>query len=493
MGISLNPSTILNGSGIDVSSIVQQIIGNKSGELNTWETESTNLATQDGVLEGIENDLVALQTSVQALADPAGALTAVAATSSNTAVLTASTTGTNATVTSGTYDVVVQSIASAGSVFSAPVSGGASASFLTNGATSGSLTLQIGAGSSATTQTIQIAQGTNDTLTSLASSINTASTAGNWGVTASVVTDATGSWLDVQSQNTGAAGALSITGNSNTSLSFNSAGGANASITVDGVPYTSASNTFSPPSIPGVTLSLQNASASPVQVTVGPDSDQIDNAIGNFVTAYNTLVTTINGQYVVDPTGATPAPPLESDTSLRTLQSSILADVAYALPNAIGGTTVNSGLINLASLGINLNNDGTLTVGNNAAGQSFDQVVSANPSAVLNFFQNSSNTGFANAFAADLTNLTDATSGPLNVDVTQNTSQEQTLSTDISNFETQLTNEQQQLTSQFDAVNASLQSYPLLLQEVTETLGSLGAGSDSSSSSTTSPILTAGL
>jgi hypothetical protein len=48
------------------------------------------------------------------------------------------------------------------------------------------------------------------------------------------------------------------------------------------------------------------------------------------------------------------------------------------------------------------------------------------------------------------------------------------------------------LTSEYDAVNASLQAYPLLLQEMTETLATLGSGS-SSGTSTTSPILTSGL
>jgi flagellar hook-associated protein 2 len=473
---------------------LQEVLNSKSGELNNWESQSTTLATQDGVLEGIENELVALQTSVQALADPAGALTAVAATSSNPTVLNASAQGTNATVQSGNYQVEVQSIASAGSVFSAPVTGGASASFLSSGATSGSLNLQIGTGSSVVNHTIQISQGANDTLASLASYINTENTQGNWGVGATVVTDATGSWLDVQSQNSGSAGALAITSNAATSLAFTSAGGENASITVNGVPFASASNTLSPPSIPGVTLTLQNASSTPVEVSVGPNTDEMTNAVGNFVTAYNTLVTTINGQYVIDPTGATPAPPLESDTSLRTRQSSILNDVAYALPGAIGGgSTLNRGLVNLASLGINMNNDGTLTIGNNAAGQSFAQIVTANPAAVLNFFQNGSNTGFANIFNADLTNLTDPTAGLLNVDVSQNQAAQHDLTTDISNFQLQLSNEQKQLTSQFDAVNASLQSYPLLLQEVTETLGSLGGSSSSSNSSTSSPILTAGL
>ena len=82
MGISLSPSTILSGQGIDVRSLVQQIIASQSGELAVWQGQQTTLATQDGLLEGINNNLTNLQTAVAALADPIGALTAQAATSS---------------------------------------------------------------------------------------------------------------------------------------------------------------------------------------------------------------------------------------------------------------------------------------------------------------------------------------------------------------------------------------------------------------------------
>src|SRR5208283_1367973 len=144
------------------------------------------------------------------------------------------------------------------------------------------------------------------------------------------------------------AGAWAITGNSNTTLTFATPqGGTNAALTIDGVPFSSSTNTVTG-AIQGVTLNLLSQSpGNPVQLTVGPDTNQITNAVNNFVSAYNTVVSAINSQYVVDPTGSIPAPPLEADISLRSLQSSLLTDAAYA----IGG---NSGLVNLASMGINM-------------------------------------------------------------------------------------------------------------------------------------------
>jgi flagellar hook-associated protein 2 len=484
MGVSLNPSTILSGQGIDVSSVVSQIVSEQSGQLSVWEGQQSTLATQEGLLEGEENNLTSLQSAVAALADPTGALAAQAATSSDTSVLTAAA---QSSAVTATHNIVVNNLATTGTLYTDPIAAGADTSFLASGQTTGDVQLQVG-GSSGNTFDIPITQGSNDTLNTLAAYINTQSTANNWGVTASVVSDTSGSRLALFSQSSGTAGALSIASNSNTTLTFDApVGGTNASLLIDNVPFSSSSNVVTG-AIQGVTLNLLSSSdGDPLQLTVGPDQNQITNAVTNFVSAYNAVVSTINTQYVVDPTGSIPAPPLESDISLRSLQSSMLTDAAYAIGD-------NNGLVNLASLGINMNNDGTLTVGSNAAGQTFADVLASNPSAVVNFFQNAGGTGFANNFNADLTNLTDPTTGPLNVDLAQDQAEGTDLNTSISNFEANLTTQTAALTAQYDSVNASLQSYPLLLQEITETLGTLGSGTSASGSLISSePTLTSGL
>ncbi len=487
MAIGLNPASILSGQGLDVTSLVQQIIASQSGQLNVWQAQQTTLATQDGLLAGTNNNLTNLQTAVAALASPTGALTAQAASSSQPGALTAAA---QSTAISGTHQIVVTSLATAGTLYTDPIAAGANTSFLSSGQTAGDIQIQVG-GVSGATRDLVITQGSNDTLTTLASYINTQSTANGWGVTASVVSDANGSRLALQSQNTGSSGALATVANSNTSLTFAApVGGTNAALTIDGVPFSSSSNTVTG-AIQGVTLSLlsQSTSGTPVQLTVGPDTNQITSAINNFVSAYNTVISTINSQYIVDPTGSIPAPPLEGDISLRSLQSRLLSDAAYA----IGG---NGGLVNLASMGINMNNDGTLTIGSTPEpnGQTFAQVLAANPAAVLNFFQNGGGTGFANTFNADLTSLTSPTQGPLSVALTQNQAEQADLTATINNFETQIALEQTQLTQRYDAVNASLQAYPLLLQVVTETLGTLGSGTSASGALVSGgPTLTSGL
>ena len=138
MGVSLNPATILSGQGIDVSSVVQQIIGEQSGQLNVWQGQETTFATQDGLLEGEENNLLNLQTAVAALADPTGALTAQAAISSQPGVLRRPL---RAPPIAGTHQVVVTSLATTGTLYTDPFAAGPNASFLSTGQTTGDIQL----------------------------------------------------------------------------------------------------------------------------------------------------------------------------------------------------------------------------------------------------------------------------------------------------------------------------------------------------------------
>jgi flagellar hook-associated protein 2 len=476
MGISLNPSTLLNGQGLDVSSLVTQVLANQSGELTVMENEQSTLSTNAGLLQSINNDLNSLATAVQALSDPAGSLAAMAANSSDSGILTATA---DTSATAGTHTIVVNTLASAGMIYSEPMTNGTT-SFLPSGATSGDIKLQVG-GSSGTVYDLPITAGTNDTLSTLASYINQQSTTNHWGISASVVSDANGSRLAIYSQSTGTTSALSISSN-NTNLSFASpVGGSDATFTLDGIPFDSDSNTITD-AVPGVTLSL--ASADPnttVQLSVGADVSQATDAINNFVSAYNTVINDINQQYTVD-SATNSEGPLAADGALRSLQTSLLNDVTYSVAGS-------GGMVNLASLGISMNNDGTLTIGNTPSGESLNQLLTSDPATVLNFFQNASSTGFANNFNNDLTNLTDPTAGVLNADIAENQTQQQNLTSQINDFQQQLQSQQTALTQQFNQVNSTLQEYPALLDEVTSLLGSLLPNSSSSSSSSSTSLL----
>ncbi len=548
MTVGLNPYTLLSGQGFDVNSVVQQIINAQSGPVTQWESEATTLSTQAGLLLGINNNLTNLSTAVNALKDPTGPLVALSASSSNPDILTA--TG-QSSATAGVHEITVTNLASQSLAYSDPVAngsltaGGISIQVGSGPTTTVSITdnetlsqlvdainnQNLGVTANVITDAngsrlslLSNTQGQPGTLT--VSALGGAGTPSFSGTGDGTISDVSGgpnsvaetitltatdsTHFSVSGSVSGSLGTATVgtaftSGNINFTISaggtdfqpgdtftitttpppltLNQQAGLNAALTVDGIPISSTSNTVTGV-IPGVTLNLASADpGTPVQLTVGTDQTQALAAVNNFISAYNAVISALNQQYTVDPTTNTEGP-LGSDTSLRSVQSSLLNDAAHAI-------TGNDGLVNLASLGIDTNDDGTLSLGLTPSGLTTSQVLASDPSAFLSFFQNTSQTGFANAFSNDLANLTDITQGPLNVDVTQNQAQQQILNTNISDFESQLAAEQQQLTAQFNQVNASLQAYPLLLQAVTEVIGSISVSSQTGLSST--PTLTSGL
>ena len=157
----------------------------------------------------------------------------------------------------------------------------------------GALSIQVGSGTAANFPL----DATTNTLAKMAEAITQASI----GVTASVVTNSDGSSsLSLVSGTQGSAGSLTVTSSvtdAGPSIAYNSsATGADASLTVDGVKLTSASNTATN-LIPGITFQLLSASAKqsdgglePVQIVIGNDNSGVETAINTMVTDYNTLI-----------------------------------------------------------------------------------------------------------------------------------------------------------------------------------------------------------
>jgi flagellar hook-associated protein 2 len=152
---------------------------------------------------------------------------------------------------------------------------------------------------------------------------------------------------------------------------------------------------------------------------------------------------------------------LAANGALRSLQSSLLSDVTYAMSS-------NNGYESLASLGISMANDGTLSVDQTT----LNNALSGHYSDFQNFFQGSS-TSFGSNLAADLTSLTSPTTGVLSENLTEIKNQQTTLSTTISDFEDRLAARRQQLITQSSQIDAMLRQYPVTLQAITAQLASL--------------------
>ncbi|SRR5579871_103417 len=417
--------------GIDVNSAVNTALAAAEIPMQLLQQQQSKLQSQDSSLSQVSTDLSSLLTSVQALGDPWGALNSMTTTSSDTSVVTASAA---AGSQAGNHTVVVGNLATKSSYYSSELASG-STTF-----TAGTITLKVGSGSAVTIP----ASGTANTLTSLAQDINNA----NAGITATVVTDAGGSRLAMVANSSGAASDISVTGNTTGLTMTKAVAGVDASLTVDGVPVDSASNTVT--TIPGITLNLQSAAPSEtISVGVSADTSAASSAVQGFVSAYNTVINEINAQAATSSSGASSSAVLAGDSTIRDIQQRILTDVTTSL-------TGNGGINNLETLGVQMNNDGTLTV--NTA--TLNNALNTNFSAVQNFFQNAS--GLAPTFSSDLYNLTDPTQGEVALVVKGNNATISALQNSINDDQVNLTSQQSMLESEYNAINTTLEELPTL-------------------------------
>jgi flagellar hook-associated protein 2 len=439
-------------SGIDVSSVVDSMMQVEDQPETQMKDEQSSLDAQISALTTIGSELSTLSNSVNSLGDFDGALNQFTTGSSDAAVVSAAASD---TATAGTHTVTVTSLATTSSSYSGYLSAASLAGT--------EISVEYGNPSApTTTDTIDIPS-TDTTLQEAAKYINS----GSYGVTATVVTDSEGSRVALTSKTSGVAGSLTV---SSSAASFTSTAGADAQLTVDGVPVDSGSNTVTG-AIPGVTLSLGAADPNnPTLITVEPDTTQAADAIESFVDSYNAVVGSINSQYAVNSSGSEGV--LAGDSMLQSLQSSLLNMVSAAVGN-------NGQYTNLESMGIEMQNDGTLQVDSTT----LSDALSSSYSEVQNFFQSTSPAGWAETAGQQMTQLTDPTKGPVAADISGLQQSNTDLSTQISDFEANMSEVQQALTSQYDNLDTLLIQYPMQMQEAAAQLASLPDSTTSTSTS----------
>ncbi len=441
-------SALGGSNGIDVASAVNAILYADRAPERGWQAQQTTLSNETSALNRLQTESSNLTNDLSALQDPAGVLSSAVATSTNGSLLTAS--AVPGTPSSG-HLIGIQNLAVTGSWYSAAQT--SSSAPLTDGS------FEITAGSGSPT-TIIVGPGT-DTLDELAASINGQSL----GVTANVVTDSSGARLSLVADNSGAAADFTVTNDS--SVAFTRANtGADASITVDGVPITSASNTVTG-ALSGVTLNLQGAaSGTEIGLQIGPDTASISSAINTFVSDYNTLISDVNSQFTYNAT-TNVAGTLQQDSAVQGLQSELLQASNYL---ASSGTYTT-----LTSLGITTNSDGTLSV--NAS--TLDNAIAANSTAVASFFQGTADNGFAGSLSHTLGTYTDPTEGAFTVDLQSISSENQDLTDQTNTLELYLTSQQTILTAQYNAADIAIQQLP---EQIKQVQALLNPNSNSSSS-----------
>lgn len=365
------------GSGLDVESIVTQLMTIEKQPLTQMKTEASKIDTKISAYGKIQSYVSALRDAAANLTKPAtwGDSTA---TSADTSAVTA-TGGT--TATAGVYSVAVQQLAAGQSL----ASGAVSASTSTLG--SGSLTIELGtwgSGQSSFTAksgatAIDVAIDADDSLADIRDKINNASA----GVKASIVTDNSGARLVLRSEATGEENGFRITATDDDGDSSDAAGlsalaydpsagiasmsrtqtAANAKATIDGLSVTSSSNTLTDV-VQGVTLKLGKVTSSAVEVNVTSNTENIQKAVTDFATAYNDLAKYLATQTKYDASTKT-AGTLQGDASVNSLRG--------ALRSLGGGTSSASSVLQrLSDIGLDPQSDGTLKVDTTKLGEALE-------------------------------------------------------------------------------------------------------------------------
>jgi flagellar hook-associated protein 2 len=454
VGISFGSPT--SGQGFDVSTTVAAIVANLQAVETPWKNQLTTLQSQDTALTSIGADLSTLSTAVSALNGFTGVFSEKEGSSSDTSVV-ALTSASSAAV-AGSHSIVVGNLAETYSYASTSGAIGADDT-LTGTLSIGGQAITLSGGTATDSDGNTIPQ--NNTLSTLASYIND----GDYGVQANVVTNSTGqSQLSLVSDTSGAGGSVTIDGSQLTDSTTGVRGfsfgqvqqGQDAQFSVDGVQTTSASNTVTD-AVPGVTMQLLSAAPTEsVQVEITNNNSDVESAVSSFVSAYNTVIGDLNTQEGDDSSGN--PEPLYGNSAVATLQEQ--------LQEALIFTQSSGSITSLSQLGITANNDGTLSLD----GTTLDSALENNFQEAMNFFQASSSIiTFGANFTTTLSNL--GNSGPdgeIYLALQQNSSQETSLNTNITNENNAITTQQTQLTTELNEANYTLQQIPEQLQSVNE-------------------------
>ena len=342
------------GSGLDVNSIITQLMAIERQPLTTLQTKQTSIQSTVSEYGKIKSALSTLRDLASKLAGTSTWVQSVS-TSSNTAAVSATTSGS----TPGNYSVAVQTLASVQTL--------ATGDFATTAATPGGGTLHIELGTWGAGQTtftpkagataIDISVAATDTLTDVRDKINISGA----GVTALIMTDANGSRLLLRSNTSGAENAFRSSGVA--ALGFDPSAGAsamtqtqtaaNAAATVNGLAVSSPTNTLAN-IVDGLTLNLTAVTTSPVSIDVVTDKEALKKTLTAFADAYTAVVKMISTDTKYDPVGKKGGL-LQGDGAVVGLQ--------MQLRSLVGATSgASTAFAHLSDVGLQLQGDGSMAV-----------------------------------------------------------------------------------------------------------------------------------
>ena len=403
------------GSGLDTAGIISKLMSVEAIPLNQLTTTENSYQTKITAYGQVQSNLSQFQSSVLGLSN-INSLKTVTATSSDTTTLTATA---SAGAIAGNYAITVNQLAQAQQI----VSNGQSSS--TNAIGTGSSTTvtfdfgtisgtktngTYGAGTTFTSNGIASKSITIDSSNNTLSGIRDAINAAGMGVTASIINDGSASpyRLLITNNQTGVANSMRISVSGDSAVSSiltedptnpaaqnfqETTTAQNASLTISGVAVSKPSNVITD-AISGVTMTLNKTNVgSTLNLNLSNNTSNLTTSINNFVSAYNTLSSSLNSLTSYDLTSHTGAD-LYGESTITALQRQVKNVVLSALPSGSNAYTL------LNNIGITFQKDGSLAVDSNK----LNTAITNNYNAVANLFA-------ANASASDaLVQFTSSTS-----------------------------------------------------------------------------------
>lgn len=470
------------GSGLDAETIVTKLVALERQPITQLQTQASTIQSKISVFGKIQSAVSSLRDAASKLTNP-DLWSSTTATSADTSVAFT----TSAGAAPGNYNVSVGTLAAGQSVLSNTV---LSSPASTLG--SGTLTIEVGswAGSGFTNKTgtsaVNVTIDASDTLETIRDKINKS----NAGVKASVINDASGARLVMNSDSTGLSNGFRVTasdadGNNTdasglSALAYDPASAtagttlkqpaSNAAATINGVDISSESNTFSNV-LTGITFSVNKVTTAPVAVTVSQDNTTITKAITDFAAAYSSLDSMLKSNTKYD-SSTKVAAALQGDSTALSLISQMRTLLGSS-------TTASSVFSTLSSVGLETQSGGALTVNTTKLNSALGNLAELKKLFSAADITGGGADGMATKFRAMADNLlgvegaiTTRTAG-LNTSVTNNQKRQETLETRASLYE-------KRLRAQYTALDKAMASISTQSGYVTQMISSWNKSNSSS-------------
>jgi len=375
------------GSGMDIEGLIEGLVGVSRQPITRLQNRAASARAAVTELSDIGSLLSKLKTAAGNL-DTVQEVGSFKASASNENAVALSASG---LAQPGSYEVQVLQLASAERRYSNGMASSNSAL-----GHQGTLTLQLG------TEDVDIAVEATDTLDSLIKKINDSGLR----VAASSFFDGNEYRLQIRGLDAGAENALTLA-QSGFDLGLQEEANIvtqaqNARVTIDGFLVESSSNNINQ-AIPGLSLALKQTTSETFQVNIADDPEALGAKVKGFVDAYNAVINKVHQTAGFGTIKASNSA-LAGDSSLRGITSQLSSQLSRSFGSGAFTT--------LASLGVQLNNNGTLKLDQSK----LSNAIATDPRAVTDILAGRDDVaGFMDQMTELTDRLTDPNKGSLSI------------------------------------------------------------------------------